>query len=252
MTADDRAAGRTAICTLPTGPIGEGIARGLAQRGWQLGLVGMGEAPEALAASLRAEGATATAVGCELDTRAAVADAFTEATAALGPPRLVVHGFPLYPPRLPRPLLDINEAGWAMACGSPLRAALLTFQAAFDAFAAGGSGGRIVAVVPTFALSGAASFTLQASAAEGIRALVKSAARQWGADAITVNCLAVDGEALLDQHVAGAEVSLAVPALVAGDPADDLAPAVDWLASHDAHFVTGQTLVLDGGTWMAR
>lgn len=251
---------RTAICTLPTGAVGEGIALGLARRGWKVGLLGMASVPDALANELRTAGAAAHAVACEFDSRAAIADALEACSAALGRPELLVHGFPLYAAFAPRPLLDINEAGWTMACGSPMKAAMLTFQAAFDAFTAATPAdgdpqprsGRIVVVVPTFAMSGAKGHVLAASAAEGIRSLVKSAARQWGGDGITVNCLAVDPWVLLGEEPVGPEVSLAVPALVAGAPADDLAPAVDWLASVDAHFVTGQTLVLDGGTWMAR
>jgi len=84
--------------------------------------------------------------------------------------------------------------------------------------------------------------------AEAIRALAKGIAKTWGKDGITVNTIAyalgTDGDT--------AKTSLAPPAL--GRIADieaDIAPVVALLDSSDAHFVTGTTLVLDGGSWMA-
>ena len=93
-----------------------------------------------------------------------------------------------------------------------------------------------------------------AAAAESLRALAKSVAKQWGKYGITVNTIAVG-----PQHViagdAGREVaegvSLAVPAMGSpGDAAADLAPLISLLSRDDAHFLTGSTLVADGGVWL--
>jgi NAD(P)-dependent dehydrogenase (short-subunit alcohol dehydrogenase family) len=112
-------------------------------------------------------------------------------------------------------------------------------------------GGRIVFVTPTLSMSGAPRLAPYAAAVEGQRLLAKSAARQWGPDGITVNCLAPAPE-----HVAAGvrstDVSLAPAALGGpGDPADDLGPVVAFLTGADGHFVTGVTICADGGVWMA-
>jgi NAD(P)-dependent dehydrogenase (short-subunit alcohol dehydrogenase family) len=107
-------------------------------------------------------------------------------------------------------------------------------------------GGRIVLVIPTLAGFGAPGFVPQTAAAEGVRVLAKSAARRWGADGITVNCVAPDVATLAGRSgdaPAGADSAL-------GRPPDirlDIAPVVALLASDAARFVTGETLRVDGG-----
>lgn len=84
-----------------------------------------------------------------------------------------------------------------------------------------------------------------------MRLLAKSAARQWGAAGIRVNCLAPAPEHV-PIGVASAELALSPPALgSAGAPEADLGPIAAWLLSDDAHFLTGATLCADGGVWMA-
>ena len=74
-------------------------------------------------------------------------------------------------------------------------------------------------------------------------------ARQWGADGITVNCVAPSPELL---GLEAGEMALSAPALGrAGDPEADLAPIVAFLCSAGSHFLTGATLTADGGVWMA-
>ncbi len=92
-----------------------------------------------------------------------------------------------------------------------------------------------------------------AAACEGIRALAKGAAKQWGADGVITTVLAVDPACFfLGRSGPPSEGSLSAAALGRpGDPAADLAPLLDLLADRRAAFTTGGTLVADGGTWMA-
>jgi 3-oxoacyl-[acyl-carrier protein] reductase len=106
----------------------------------------------------------------------------------------------------------------------------------------------LVYVVPTIGLTGAAGFAPFATAAEGVRALAKGVAKTWGVDGITVNTIAyaLTGDPATMSH------SLVPPALGStGDVEADIAPVIALLSSPDAHFVTGSTLVLDGGIWTA-
>lgn len=128
---------------------------------------------------------------------------------------------------------DIGE--WMRRCDEPLTAAI---AAAKDAHARlRRPGGRLVFVVPSLGLTGAAGLVPLATVAEGVRALAKTAARQFGTDGITVSCVA--------RRTAGPIVALeSLPP----PTDDDVASTVALLASEHAGAVTGATLVVDGGT----
>jgi 3-oxoacyl-[acyl-carrier protein] reductase len=205
----------------------------------------------ALASGLRARGATVVDLGdvAALCTAAGARDRFATAAGAAGPADAVVHA--AVDP-ITFESIEVGDAGdermddvWER----PMRACLFVLQAAFAHLA--GRGGRVVLVTPTLALSGAAGFGLYAAAAEGQRLLAKSAARQWGSDGITVNCIAPSAATVgVDPGVLGA-VTLSPPALgTTGDVAADIAPVVDFLLGPDAHFVTGATIGVDGGAWL--
>ena len=107
---------------------------------------------------------------------------------------------------------------------------------------------RIVLVTPTIGMSGAHHYAATAATAEAVRVLVKSAARQWGPDGITVNAVAVAPRLFgIDEALVGS-VSIAPPALGGhGDPASVIA----FLCSAGAAGVTGSTITADGGVWMS-
>lgn len=106
---------------------------------------------------------------------------------------------------------------------------------------------RIVVVVPTTGMSGGAQYAAVSAAAEAMRVLVKSAARQWGRSGVTVNAVALAPEAF------GVEASISGPVSIAPRALDgDIDPVatVSFLCSDGAAHVTGQTFVCDGGLWM--
>lgn len=106
---------------------------------------------------------------------------------------------------------------------------------------------RIVVVVPTTGMSGGADYAAVSAAAEAMRVLVKSAARQWGRSGITVNAVALAPESFgVDASISG-PVSIA-PRALEGDV--DPVATVSFLCSDAAAHVTGQTFVCDGGLWM--
>ena len=211
-------------------PLARGIGRGLAERG----------------ADVRAgwrEPATRAALAALLDT--VVAD--------LGGLDMIVHTW-THPKALARHTIDsMTEQQWIDACESTLDGAYRLAQAAHPHLAA--SLGRLIYVVPTIAMGGADGYAPYAAAAEGIRALAKGIAKTWGKYGITVNIIAVNVTTVLGEQAGGDAAkafSLSPPALGrTGDPASDLAPVVALLATDDASFVTGSTLVLDGGVWMS-
>lgn len=106
---------------------------------------------------------------------------------------------------------------------------------------------RIVVVVPTTGMSGGAEYAAVSAAAEAMRVLVKSAARQWGRSGVTVNAVALAPEDFgVDATISG-PVSIAPRALI-GDV--DPTATISFLCSDASAHVTGQTFVCDGGLWM--
>ena len=90
------------------------------------------------------------------------------------------------------PLVDTDEDRWEQRCEAIVFDALQRAQEAFSSFA--GGSGRIVFVMPSVSLLGAAGLVPLTAALKGVRALAKSAARQWAEQGITVNCVVGDIE----------------------------------------------------------
>jgi NAD(P)-dependent dehydrogenase (short-subunit alcohol dehydrogenase family) len=205
----------------------------------------------AIALGLEDAHARVIAVDGDLASRTVAEVAFAEAGDAAGPPDAVVHAF-VDPAALAGELLaDTAEADWDRRCEAMLRAALYCCQLAGRELSA--RGGRIVLVTPTIALTGAAGFVPYATAVEGMRAMAKSAARQWGEHGITVNCVAPPVELMAPARAAAPEgLALTEPPLGRNpDVRTDVAPVIALLAAEPAHFVTGATIPVDGGVVMA-
>jgi len=160
---------------------------------------------------------------------------------------------------MPSPIADITLEQWEASIDTPFRHMLAWFQAAFPHLEQ--SGGRIVVIQPAVGLSGAPDLAALAGLVEGQRALVKVAARQWRAKSLSVNVIGLR-PAFFANELAGPELTQTwsrVEQMGAGegysDPpiplavAEDLAPLVVFLASPAAR-ITGQTVILDGATWM--
>jgi NAD(P)-dependent dehydrogenase (short-subunit alcohol dehydrogenase family) len=203
-----------------------------------------------LASGLEAAGAVVVGVPADaLGTRADAETAFAAVAADRGRISGIVHGAvdPIAYERVP--MAEVDDARWDVVWEQTLRRTLFVLQAGHGQMRA--TGGAFVVVASLVGMAGAAELAPYSAAMEGVRILAKSAARQWGAEGIRVNCLAPAPEHVPAGVVSG-ELALSPPALGGpGDPEADLAPIAAWLLGDDAHFVTGQTLSVDGGVWMA-
>jgi NAD(P)-dependent dehydrogenase (short-subunit alcohol dehydrogenase family) len=218
----------------------------MGDRAGSVAVVGSGVLRQELAAGLRDLGVAATMVdvGADFD------PAFEAVEAADGRLDGVVWASAEPDLGTPRQFAKVDSTEWLALVEQPLRSFVGFLQAGHRRLS--GRGGRIVALVPTIAMDGAASLVPWATVAEGQRALVKSAARVWGADGITVNCVALPA-ALMARPPAGA--TLGRPGLqqaALADPAvrTDVAAVVASLCAPAAAAVTGATIAVDGGRWM--
>jgi len=149
-----------------------------------------------------------------------------------------------------RPLVETDRDAWDRGAEAPIRETLAVLQGAFPELSE--SGGAIVLVVPTIALTGAPGLVALAAAAEGIRLLGKSAARAWGVHGIRVNTITAPlGEWAIEQQDANVVPSKFGPSLPERDVAADIAAAVGFLCGPSSGGISGATLGVDRGTLMA-
>ncbi len=130
-------------------------------------------------------------------------------------------------------------------------ACLRTMQAAYPYLKQSGAG-RVINFASSVGVIGAAGFAPYAMAKEAIRALSRVAAREWGADGITVNNILPIAQT--DAFDATTADDAGTPTWVPnspiarlGSPDLDIAPVALFLASGDARFMTGYSLTPDGG-----
>ena len=239
-------AGRVSLVTGAGGGFGRELALGLADAGAAIAVAGRSGGEDSTARQITDRGGRAVPVDLDFATRAAVDLAFQSAEDALGPLDLAVHAHVPAASLDPCALVDVDDARWDLACEASIRSALFCCQAAHRRMRA--RGGRIVLAIPTLAGFSAPGFVPQTAAAEGVRVLAKSAARRWGSDGVTVNCIAPDVATLAgrprDAHPDADSALGRTP-----DVRLDVAPVVALLASDAARFVTGETLRVDGGVW---
>jgi NAD(P)-dependent dehydrogenase (short-subunit alcohol dehydrogenase family) len=149
------------------------------------------------------------------------------------------------------PLVEFDDASFAASFERPFSALLWSLHDAYAHLRRPGA--RVVVVVPTIGMAGAPGLAAFAAAAEAQRVMVKSAARQWGAEGIVMNIVAADLTALAPGVGDLPSVSLSPPALGTARVGDleAVARVVADLAVDGATVLTGTTLSADGGIWMA-
>jgi NAD(P)-dependent dehydrogenase (short-subunit alcohol dehydrogenase family) len=118
--------------------------------------------------------------------------------------------------------------------------------------------GSIINFASGAGLLGMATHGAYAMAKEAIRGLTRTAANEWGKAGIRVNviCPAAATEGYLWWRENYPDVALAKEALIplgyVGEPQQDIAPVAVFLASDASRYMTGQTLMADGGSLMLR
>ncbi len=147
---------------------------------------------------------------------------------------------------------DHTDADFELAVRSGLWGTFHTMRAVFPAMRDQG-GGRIVNLASSAGTHGRPGLAAYAAAKEGIRGLTKVAANEWGRHQICVNVICPSAGspgamAWAAEHPDLFEASLsAIPLGRLGDPVTDIGAAVVFLAGPGGSFITGQTLMVNGG-----
>ena len=153
-----------------------------------------------------------------------------------------------------RPLTELTNDDWDLVLRVNVRGTWQGIKAVTGPMADSG-GGRIVNISSVVARSGAVGFAHYVASKAAVDGLTRAAARELGGRGITVNAVApglvTDGATRTlnsDDYIAAAARSRSVPREMVPD---DLVGAVLWLCSPAAAFISGQTLIVDGGAVFA-
>ena len=242
-------AGKRAAVTGASGDIGWAIASTLAAAGADVALLARRrERLETLAGEIRATGRRAAVVAVDVTDGEAVAAAAAAATEELGPIDVLVNN--AGGARFLAPALEIAEAGWTKTVALNLTAPFLCAQAFGGPMVERGAG-AIVNVGSLAGLRHLAGMSAYSSAKGGLFAQTRALAREWAPHGVRVNAVApgyvaTSGWDAFDHEEVTAASELAIP-LGRWASAGEVAGPVAFLASDAASYITGTTLIIDGG-----
>lgn len=247
--------GEVAVVTGGAGGIGRAIARHLGETGAKVAVLDLdGDRADATAGDVAATtGAPTLGVAADVADSTNVRAAVAAVEDRLGPVGILVNNAGV--DRI-GPFVDSTEEDWDLLLQVNLRGTITCSRAVLDGMVHRGSG-RIVNLASDAGRVGSSGETVYAATKGGVIAFTKSLAREVARNGITVNCICPGptDTALLDQVAEHSQklydsLARAIPMRRIGTP-DDIAPAVAFLASRAAAYITGQTLSVSGGLTMA-
>ncbi|MCU1636479.1 MAG: 2-deoxy-D-gluconate 3-dehydrogenase [Cryobacterium sp.] len=147
------------------------------------------------------------------------------------------------------PLLEQPVEEWDQVISTNLRGVFLASKAAGRHMVAQGSG-KVINIASNFALQGVVNHAAYSASKGGVLALTRSMAIEWARSGVQVNAIApgyfaTDLNRAMDEDLTE-KVVRAIPARRMGIPAE-IQPWVLLLASTASDFMTGETIVIDGG-----
>lgn len=243
--------GKRALVTGASRGLGRAIACRLAAAGADVAVhFHRDEAAAAQTAALvAAEGRRAELLRADLADPTAVDAAVAEAGRAFGGLDLVVNNAGQAPVQ---PWDRIRPEEWSELLAVNLGGPFHVLRAVRPLLAQAG-GGAVVNVGSVVSFNGGSFGPAYAAAKAGLIGLTRSAARDWGPLGIRVNCVAPGP---LDSPLAHALPAAALEAMVSQTPLrrlgtfEEVADVITWLLSNASAYLTGQTIVVDGGRIM--
>lgn len=242
--------GKVAVVTGGNGGIGLGMARGLAEAGAAITVVGRNQAKsDAAVAELERGGARAIAVAADVTDKSAVAAMVARVHGEFGRIDILVNNAGINIRKAPQ-ALDIAE--WDSVIATNLTSAFLCSQAVYPAMKQAG-GGKIINIGSMMSIFGASFAPAYAASKGGIVQFTRSCAVAWAADNIQANAVLpgwidTDLTARARKEIDGLHdrVLARTPAARWGAISDFAGIAV-FLSSAASDFVTGAAIPVDGG-----
>lgn len=249
LFAGDALAGRRALVTGASGSLGRHFALLLAAHGAHVvAAARRSSALEGVVSEIRSAGGQATAVALDVRDTASVGAAI----GASGTLHIVLNNAGV---ALTKPALDTDEEAWQQVLDTNLSGAFRVARAAARAMVAAGEGGVIVNVASILAFRVAKQVAAYVTAKAGLVKLTEALALELAPKGIRVNALApgyieTDLNREFLRSPAGESMVKRVPMRRFGTP-DDLDGSLMLLVSDAGRYMTGSTIVVDGGHGLA-
>ncbi|MEK7068090.1 MAG: SDR family NAD(P)-dependent oxidoreductase [Patescibacteria group bacterium] len=241
---------KVAIVTGAGQGIGKGIALALAQAGCKVAVSDIQEEnAKKTAAEIAKAGGKSLAVVCDVSKKKEVDDLVKKTLAKFDKLDILVNNAGIFPFK---PFLEMSEADWDKVLEVNLKSIFLCSQAAAKVMPAGG---KIVCISSIASFVGFEGLTHYCASKGGINAMIRALALELAPKKINVNAVApgaieTPGASVFSNAEIRKQTITAIPWGRMGQP-QDIANAVVWLASDQADYITGQTIIVDGG-WTLR
>ncbi|WP_033748532.1 SDR family NAD(P)-dependent oxidoreductase [Pantoea sp. NGS-ED-1003] len=239
----NRLSDKVAIVTGASRGIGRATAMLLAAEGARVAVVARTRsAIDDVVRQIQDQGGIATGIECDISRPEKISKMVNEAVTAYGKIDILVNN--AFDPGVPvSSIMELSAEQLQRNFDMGPVAYLRTMQACYPWLKKSG-GGRVINFGSMAGIMGLAGYGPYNMAKEAVRALTRTAAREWAEDGITVN------NVLPVAKTWGDDVNVPPPPNALGrfgSPEKDIAPVVLFLASEDARFLTGYSLTPDGG-----
>ena len=241
--------GRTALVTGCSRGLGQVFARALAEAGANLVITARDAGSlQSFQAEIEALGRTCVALSCDVRSKDSIDAMILDLFAQVPKIDILVNNAGC---NVRKPALEVTWDDWNLILDTNLRGTFFISQAIARHMIANGYG-RIINIGSLTSVSGSAGLGPYGASRGGVRQLTMSLADDWGPHGITVNCLApgwfkTAQNAVMYEDAEWLDyLSDRIPLKRPGKPSD-LTGSVVFLASEASAYITGQTLLIDGG-----